>query len=123
MPITIKGLQETQRANQENVAAMRPTGIFGLAIKNATIQAQAYEAGVIHVDTGALKSSRLIKVVGLQGQIYTDPGAYGPSGRPYIYGFWEHKRGGSHAFAERTVKEAGPMIGRRAEDTLLRGLR
>lgn len=121
--ITIKGLQEAQRANLANIAAMQPTGVFGLAIKNATLQAQTYEAFIIHVDTGGLKSSRRVKVNGLEGQVYTDPGAVGPAGRPYIYGYWEHNRGGSHAFAERTVREAGNMIARRAEDTLIRGLR
>lgn len=121
--ITIKGLQETQRANLANIAAMQPTGVFGLAIKNATIQAHAYEAFIIHVDTGALKSSRHITINGLEGKVFTDPGAVGPKGIPAIYGYYEHNRGGDHAFAERTVREAGPMIAGRAEETLIRGLR
>ena len=123
MPITIKGIQETQRANQANIAAMRPTGLFGLAIKNATIQAQTYEASLIHVDTGALKSSRLMRIRGLEGQIYSDPSAVSPKGsRPAVYGYFEHQRGGSHAFSKRTVDEAGPIIGQRAEETLIRGI-
>jgi len=121
--ITIKGLQETQRANLSNIAAMQPSGVFGLAIKNATIQAHSYEAFVIHVDTGGLKSSRHIQINGLEGKVFTDPAAIGPSGRPAVYGYWEHNRGGSHAFAERTVREAGPVIVMRAEETLIRGLR
>ena len=42
----------------------------------------------------------------MTGRIYIDPRAVNPRGqKPSVYGFYENKRGGEHAFYDRTVEE------------------
>lgn len=109
--VTIKGIQEAQQRNQRQIAALKPSGAFGEAIREATVQLQRYAIGLTHVDTGALKSSHRMEVKNLYGRIFLDPGAVNPHGqRPARYGPFEHDRGGEHAFYDRTVEEYGQQV-------------
>lgn len=109
--ITIKGIQEAQQRNQRQIAALKPSGAFGEAIREATVELQRFAIGLTHVDTGALKSSHRMEVQSLYGRIFIDPDAVNPHGeRPARYGPVEHERGGDHAFYERTVAEHGRQV-------------
>lgn len=112
---SIQGIQETQQANLRQVAAMQPSGRFGEMIRQATLAAQRYAVMITHVDTGTLRASHRVEVMGLRGQIYIDPVSISPKGgRPAVYGVAEHNRGGSHAFYARTESEAGERIAQSA---------
>ena len=119
--LTIYGLQTIQRANNKAIAAMKPSGAFGRAVKHLTVGGQSYAQKITHVDTGGLKAAHRMKVRGLRGEVFLGAGS-GPSGDPRKYGPYEHARGGSHAFYERTEREAGARLGREALNVLKRGL-
>jgi hypothetical protein len=129
MRVSIQGVQEAQRKNEHIIVALKPAGAFGRAIQFALIQAHRHTVSITHVDTGALRASHRMKFHGLSGQIYIDPAASGgrrtrggKAARPSVYGIVEHRRGGKHAFYQRTQIEAGPSIARAAADGLIRGL-
>lgn len=122
--LSITGLQEAQADNQRHIAMMKPTGELGAAIREVTIGAQRYAITITHVITGSLRASHRMEIKGLRGQIYIDPSSYNPRSKqmPVVYGFYENKRGGSHAFYDRTVdeygREAGDIVLRRIDDKL-----
>ena len=124
MRLTIEGIQGAQQANLRAIAALRPSGALGQAIRGASLAAHRYAVAVTHVDTGALRASHRVHLRGLEGVISIDPAAVNPRSRkrPAEYGVYEHARGGSHAFYERTVAEAGPRIASQALALLRRGL-
>jgi len=114
---TIQGIQEAQQKNQRQIAALRPSGPYGEAVRDGTAELQRYAIAVTHVDTGALKGSHVMEVKGLWGRIFIAPGGVNPKGqRPAHYGPFEHARGGDHAFYERTVAERGQQVIDRARD-------
>ncbi|HSN78206.1 MAG TPA: hypothetical protein VL334_24305 [Anaerolineae bacterium] len=109
--LTIKGIQEAQQRNQRQIAALRPAGAFGAAVREATVQLQRYSIALTHVDTGALKSSHTMEVKALWGRIFISPSAVNPhGGLPARYGPFEHARGGDHAFYDRAVAEYGQQV-------------
>lgn len=113
--VTIRGVQEAQQRNQRQIAALRPTGAFGEAVREATSELQRFAIAATHVDTGALRASHLMEVRNLYGRIFISPAAANPRGqRPARYGPFEHARGGDHAFYERTVAEHGQQTMDRA---------
>lgn len=132
MRVTIRGIQEAQRANERVIANLKPAGAFGRAIQYATIQAHRHTTTITHVDTGALRASHRMRIDGLRGQIFIDPASPGitrrrgrrVSGRvrPSVYGVYEHNRGGKHAFYKRTTEEAGGSIARAAGQGFIGGL-
>lgn len=103
----IKGIQEAQAENAKMIARLQPQGEVGQKIKDLTISAHRYAVSITHVLTGSLRASHRMELKGLRGRIYLDPQAVNPrSGqKPAIYGFYENKRGGEHAFYDRTVDE------------------
>ena len=111
--LSITGLQEAQADNQRHIAMMKPTGELGSAIREITVGAQRYAITITHVITGSLRASHRMEVKGLRGKIYIDPNAVNPrtEQRPVVYGFYENKRGGEHAFYDRTVDEYGRESG------------
>lgn len=120
MGVQIYGIQRAQAGILRAANAARVDGGLRSAVKGATVTAHRYAVSITHVDTGALKNAHAIDVRGDRGQIYISPSARRSDGRhPAQYGPHEHARGGSHAFYERTVREAGRMIG----DAAMRELR
>ena len=112
---TITGIQELQQANTKLIASLQPSGALGRAIQYAVIQADRYAVSITHVVSGALRASLRMEVDGLHGSIYIDPSTVNPSGqKPFVYGAIEEARGGSHAFFQRTLNEAGDMIAKAA---------
>lgn len=120
----IEGLQEVQAAVNQTAAAVKPSGAFGRAIKDTTTHAHRYAVSITHVDTGALRASHLMKVSGTHGLIYLNPSASNPrSGqRTAVYGPYEERRGGSHAFYARTVREVGDRAMRSGMKAVMRAL-
>jgi hypothetical protein len=122
--LTIRGIQEAQRANLRIINAMKPSGGLGRAIQ--------YALGALHRravyntpwDTGSLRASHRIEWNGgYRGRIYIDPGATNPrsSQRPAEYGPRLHAqgkipgiRGGVRAFYTYTVEAFGEQIARDA---------
>lgn len=112
MRATIQGLQDAQNWNLRALAAMKPDGALGQAVKTALAEAQRYAVAITHVDTGALRASHRVELIGLRGTVYIDPNARNPvsGARTAIYGQAEHARGGSHAFYARVQSEYGYRI-------------
>ena len=110
--MTIQGLQEAQRWNARAIANMKPEGAYGSAVRLIVTQIQRYEIIQTHVDTGALRASERMEVRGLWGRVYLDESAKNPRSGALtsVYGAIENARGGSHAFAEKTVREGAPRI-------------
>ena len=103
----IRGLQEEQVKNQKRIARLQPRGEVAQKIKDITIMGQRYAIQVTHVITGSLRASHRMETSGTRGRIYLDPRAVNPrtGQRPAVYGFYENKRGGDHAFYDRTQAE------------------
>lgn len=137
--LTIQGLQEAQRANQQAIAAVSPRGGLGRAVQTATAEAQRYAISITHVGRyarggrfvggGALRSSHRMSLEadgrnGARGAVFIDPSAVNPltGQKPERYGGFEHKRGYPHNFYERTVKERGAYIGNLAVQEIARAL-
>lgn len=109
---TIKGLQETQHAVLQAVAATRPRGGLGRAVRYATLAAHRYATQETVVDTGSWRASHRPEVTEDHGRIFLDPSAQNPNGGlPSVYGpALELTRGGRYAVYRKTVQEAGPQI-------------
>lgn len=129
MQMTIKGLQEAQRAMVKAVAAMKPGGGLDDAVRFATIAALQYAVSITHVDTGALRASHRMRFDGAsffsgpRGVIYIDPASVRPGGgRPSQYGVVENFRGGTHAFYARVPAERGETIARQAAGAVIRSM-
>lgn len=107
--LSIEGLQRLQADIVRIQAAVKPSSALGRGVKEATSRLHRYTVGITHVDTGALRASHLMEVSGERGRIYINPAAVNPrSGtRTAEYGYYEHNRGGSHAFYERAIAESG----------------
>lgn len=128
LDVGIKGLQQAQAANLRMVAALRPDGARGQAVRDATAALHRYAVAITHVwryKGGGLRASHRMAFTdrGETGRIYIDEGAVNPRGeRPGEYGPVEHARGGSHAFYQRTIDEAGPRIADQAVAFISRAL-
>lgn len=112
----IWGLQAAQDANLRAIHAAQVRGGLGRAVQYVLLAAHRYEVAITHVDTGSLRASQRIAMMGNRGMIYTDPNAVNPkSNQPVIhYAFVEHKRGYPHNYAERTVMERGRGLAQEA---------
>jgi len=119
--LSMTGLQEAQADNLKRLAALKPSGELGEGIKEATLAAHRYAVQITHVWPilgGGLRASHRVEMKGLIGRVYIDPSAVNPRGQmPSVYGFYENRRGGSHAFYDRTVDEYG---GRASEIVIAR---
>lgn len=122
--VSIRGLQEAQAAVLRAVAALRPTGALGKAVRYVTLAAHRWATAHTVVDTGSWRASHRPDVRGLTGRIFVDPAAVNPrGGHPGVYGpALELTRGGRYAVYARTVNEAGPQLlkagGKIIEDAL-----
>ena len=93
----ISGIQEAQAANNQAIAALKPSGAFGRAIRVGTVAAHRYAVALTHEDTGALRASHRMDVQldrRPHGRIFIDPNSVNPHGhKPSVYGPVEHGRG------------------------------
>jgi hypothetical protein len=124
--LSLTGIQEVQARNLRRIAALKPEGAAGEAVRDALIALQRYAVQITHVGkyvgAGALKNSHRIEVDGTEGMVYIDPSSVSPrrgtKARPVEYGVYENARGGEHAFYDRTVNEAGPSVTARAKQKI-----
>lgn len=100
-----EALAAVQRLEREIAAGRGLRRAVGLAAERL----QRYARTVTHVDTGELQASHRSLYTGpLTAEVSLDRAARNlHDGRPYVYGVYEHARGGGHAFYARTVAEAG----------------
>jgi hypothetical protein len=123
----IEGIQEAQADNARKIAALKPRGAYGRFIKDVVTALHRYAVTITHVwhyKGGGLRASHRMKLEPskLYGEIYIDPKSVNPRGqKPSVYGPYEEKRGGTHAFYNRTVKEAGDKVVRKAWKTHMDG--
>lgn len=128
--IKINWVERTQKilkAHLQIIESLKPSGPMGAMVKGGAVAAHAYAQKITHVDTGNLKASHRIDPNAERGPAWTAAAVLlGSSPHPRSgipaeqYGFYEHDRGGSHAFYERTAQEAFPRIARGAVVELLR---
>lgn len=117
MRMTIRGLQEAQKASLEMIAAVKPNGALGRAVLYAAQAAARFATSITHVDTGALRASHRTQQLGNgRYEVYLDPSGTNPrtGQRTAVYGPAEEARGGEHAFYQRTVDEKGEEIAEQA---------
>jgi hypothetical protein len=88
-------------------------GMFRDEIKKDLRHLTAYAKRITHKESGVLALSHTWEYDSYRtkGRIFINPQISWIQGRsvirrPHIYGFFEHARGGSHAFYDRTVSEA-----------------
>lgn len=113
---TIEDIQKAMAENQRMIAMLQSGRFMPRPLAYALQAALRYTIDITHVDSGALKNAHRGAVVSItRAEISIDPSAVGPNGRPFVYGEYEHYRGGSHAFYDRTIVEAGPEILNQAE--------
>lgn len=107
-PISVStaGLAELQTEVQRLALAVstKPGGGLRNDLLLTLLQLQRYALGIVHVDTGRLKNSIFTEIEAhgndLIGHVATNV-AYAP---------FEERRGGSHAFFARTVRDEGPNV-------------
>lgn len=117
----IAAIQRAQRRNLRLVAALRMGTMMGEAVRRAAIVTHRNAVIRTHVITGALRASHRIYIRRRGGMVKAiitpDPAAVRPGGgRPAVYGLYEHRRGGSHAFYRRAIVEGWGSISRAAGD-------
>lgn len=144
---TIENLQEFQQRNQERIAMLAPRGELGEAVKIAALEIQRYAISITHVGRyiqskggkwryarpneqgrggGALRASHRIEYAdagdNATATISLDQQATNPltGQRTALYGYYEHQRGGQHAFYARSVRERGAEATNRARSYLAR---
>ena len=107
--VHIRGIQEAQRGNAQLMASFKPGGKFAKAVWKVTVSLHRYAVGITHVHHGSLKASHRMRMLpdGMTGYIWIDPSSVNPRNRqrPAQYGYYEERRGGTHAFYRRTVEE------------------
>jgi hypothetical protein len=122
--IAVEGLTEIQERMANRIAALQPGGALEASVQEMILSAHKYAVSITHIGQykrgggivrgGFLKASHLIRLeaAGRRGVIYINPEALNTiqKKRPADYGVFEHRRGGDHAFYERTRKEALPGI-------------
>lgn len=127
MTITIRGLQKAQAMNARAIAAVSPEGAMGEALQIGTAALHRYAVSITHVDTGSLRASHRMMIDWSQtrGRVYISPSARNPRSfqKPSVYGVYEHDRGGSHAFYERTANEVGSEILRNSTALIVGAIR
>jgi hypothetical protein len=107
---------------EQTIAAMKPRNAFGRGVRDATMRLHRYAVQITHVDSGALRASHMMRVTNTTGEIYINPNARRGKTRPAEYGAIEHRRGGSHAFYQRTLDEHSSEALQAAHRAILAGL-
>ena len=117
LDIRVKQNRAAQQKNLKRIRALNPRGELGKMAQYAAMKTHEYMRSIVHVRTGALKSSLIIVRPGANKFVVRISGTARGVGksRPSVYGPIENARGGSHAFVDRTMREAVPQIAREAQ--------
>lgn len=121
MSFSIEGLQEAQAEANKLIAYNNRGGALEKGTRFATARLHRYRVSITHVDTGSLRGATRQSVRGLQGSVFVDGNARNSKSGVNVrrYAAIEEARGGSHAAAARTRKEAWPAT-QRASYALVR---
>ncbi len=121
---SIEGLQKLLDFNLRLIAGLRGP-FLQMAVARTTAYAHRYAMQITHVDTGALRASHRMEVSAREGLVFLDPEAYHPDSLELtsVYGFFEHERGGDHAFYQRTADERGHALGMEGVNILMESIR
>lgn len=124
LKINVKGVQEFQVANLRYIRALEPTGVLDEATRDGIVALQRFQAGITHVDTGALRGSRRVRFTRNSAELFTSSTASNPrTGTPVLqYDDPEEMRGGGHANWQNTFEQAGPRIAQGMIVKLVRAL-
>jgi len=131
--VTIRGLQEAQRAMEKAFQAVQPRGSLGQAVHAGTAMAHRFAVYNTPWDTGGLRASHRMMMIGpATGRVDIDPAAVNPrqgNRRPREYGYYLHGqglrpglRGGVRAFYLHTVQTRGSRIVSHMMSIVRRGL-
>lgn len=112
MTVRVEGVEKVQAALEQAAQAARPGGEMDKAVTFATQRAHYYMRGIVHVDTGALKASLVVRQGQHAAYLYSDPTVVNPRSkqRPAVYGYYEDRRGGDHAFYDRTMAKMPEFV-------------
>jgi hypothetical protein len=146
---TIENIQELQARNQEMIAALKPSGAMGEAVRVTAAELQRYAISITHVGRyiqsksgrwryarpheqgrggGALRASHRMTFnesgSTASATINIDASTANPltGQKPSVYGVYEHRRGGEHAFYSRAVRERGAEAKARGVAALRKGM-
>ena len=114
LSVKLTNYYEVRRKLEEKDRIYR--GAFRDTIKHMLMVMRNYAQFITHRETGTLAASHDIEynARALSGYIYPSDDRPKLRGRsvqyPSEYGVYEHARGGSHAFYERTLNEMGDHI-------------
>lgn len=103
---SIRELEALQEELQRLLHEVDPQGGLGDTMTLAVGMIHRYGTGIVHVDTGRLKNSLFWDVQTSERR------ASAIWGTNLDYSIWEERRGGSHAFVDRTEREEGPAVAR-----------
>ncbi len=108
MRLEARNLKRVQTQMLRAARELQPGNAAGEAIQFVTLGMHRYMTIIVHVRIGRLKNSLFPEINGLRGRIFTN----------VIYAPYEEARGGTHAFMERTAKQAYPPLAKNALDRL-----
>ena len=108
MRLEAKNLKKVQAQMVRAARELESGNAAQEAIQFVTLGMHRYMTIVVHVRTGRLKNSLFPEINGLHGRIFTNVN-YAP---------YEEARGGTHAFMERTAKQAYPPLAKNALERL-----
>lgn len=103
-------------------------GMFRDSLTYMLSGARDYASSITHRITGMLAESHEYEYDShlMRGWVYINPRVVYATGStlrwPRIYGVYEHARGGSHAFYERTMREAMPDLANSGIRVMIRTL-
>lgn len=115
--ITVSGYYELEKVLRKQAGGDPIRGAFKEALVDMLRQLRDYAAAITHSRTGHLAGAHTYEYDShrMVGRLFLNPRvAYATGSRvrwPFIYGVYEHRRGGPHAFYERTMAERGNQIG------------
>ena len=118
--VSVKNTQKILAAHLKIIAALKPENELGQMVRGGAIGAHAYATKITHVWHrlgGNLQASHRIDPNYGRGPTWSAATvSLGSSPNPRtgtpanVYGYWEHDRGGEHAFYARTEAEAWRSI-------------
>lgn len=111
----VSGHDRVARLAKELAGGTKYRGYIRDAIVGALQDLTTYAKSITHKETGLLASAITFEynTSSMVGRLFISPRYVRASGNrlhfAWIYGSFEHARGGEHAFFERTVQERGPF--------------
>lgn len=126
--VRVTGFYKAKRALEMLSDQRFYRGMFRDSLTKVLAEARDYAASITHVRTGELAGAHMYEYDShlMRGWLFINPRVVYAEGStlrwPRVYGLYEHSRGGSHAFYERTIREAGRGMAGRGIKFMIRTL-